>query len=240
VGKPGRVGIVAALAAEARTLGAVPPREQFALLPDGSLLAVSGMGFEAAEHDARALIDAGCNALVSWGLAGGLDPRVSPGAVLVPEVSMLEGAPDLSTSSTWRTRVLASIPAAAGGRLLTSKRAIGSAAEKRAAFLQSGAVAVDMESYAIAAVAEAHRLPFIALRVVVDAADDEVPAILVNVAGPGGRLAVGRLVMRLLASPRSLKPLRRLAQRYRIARRSLRAAARAGAPGPAPDRTPAS
>jgi len=97
------VGIVAALAAEARTLGrAVPPHEQFALLPDGSLLAVSGMGFEAAERDARALIDAGCNALVSWGLAGALDPRVTPGTVVVPELLMIamKPTPSIATFSS--------------------------------------------------------------------------------------------------------------------------------------------
>ena len=227
-----RVGIVAALAAEAKTLGfAVPPPDEFALLPDGSLLAVSGMGFEAAERDARALIDAGCGALASWGFAGGLDPRVSPGTVVVPARLMTNGAPDLDVSSAWRTRILASIPAAVSGSLLTSRRALASTAEKHTAFLDSGAVAVDMESYSVAAVAKARGLPFIAVRVVVDGAGDEVPPALLDVAGTHGRLAIGRLVMRLLASPRSLSPLLALARRFKVARRSLRAAARAGVPG---------
>jgi len=116
-----------------------------------------------------------------------------------------------------------------------------SAADKRAAFLQSGAVAVDMESYAIAAVAEAHGLPFIAIRAIVDAAADEVPPALLDVTGRDGRLVLGRLLVRLLAAPRMLRPLSGLAQRFRVAGRSLRESARAGVPGPAPDRaTPSS
>lgn len=231
----GRVGIVAALAAEARTLGAALERPGgLRSLADGSLLAVSGMGFEAAERAARAVVDAGCRALVSWGLAGGLDPRLSAGAVIVPQVLMLEGAPDLQAHRIWRQRVLDVLGAGAGGKLLTSRNPLASVAEKRKALLDSGACAVEMESYAIAAVAAAHGLPFIAIRVIVDAAGDEVPVAVLEAADARGRLAPGRLLVRMLGSPRSVALLPGLAHRYAVARRALRAAARAGAPGQVP------
>ena len=256
---PSRVGIVVALAIEARTLAhRAPAADELVLLPSGALLAMSGMGLEAAEHDARALIDAGCTALASWGLAGALDPRLSPGTIVIPEVLALEGAPELNASSAWRLQALelldrrarvvdaegtagrtagrsgVPMPAAVGGRLLTSRKALARAAEKRNAFLTSGAVAVDMESYALAAVAAARGLPFIAVRAIVDAAADEVPPMLLDLAGPDGRLAIGRLAARILGSPRNFGALLGLGRRFRVARRSLRAAAGAGAPGSAP------
>ena len=65
---------------------------------------------------------------------------------------------------------------ARSGRLLTSARSVGSVEDKAALFERTGAVAVDMESAAIAEVAEQHGLPFLAVRVVVDSAGDVLPA----------------------------------------------------------------
>jgi len=200
------------------------------------------MGFEAAEQSARALVDAGSRALVSWGLAGGLDPRLSPGTLIVPERLVIDGARDLSADLAWREQVLEvlggaqgragiKVPIEAGGKLLTSRRPLTSAADKRTALLEFGAIAVDMESYAVAAVAAGRGLPFVAIRDIVDAADDEVPAALLDAADARGRLAAGRLLVRMLGSPRSVMPFLGLAGRYNVARRSLRAAAQAGAPG---------
>lgn len=177
---------------------------------------------------------------MSWGLAGGLDPALSAGTIAMPAVLMLGGAPDardLRADSAWCERVGAvlaardsrsgkRVPVEAGGKLLTSRRPLASAAEKRKAFVDTGAIAVDMESYAIASVATARGLPFVAIRVIVDGSGDDVPSILLDVAGSRGRIAAGHLLVRMLASPRSLAPLLRLARRYRVARRSLREAAR--------------
>ena len=66
--------------------------------------------------------------------------------------------------------------AARVGDLLTVPTALESPAAKRAAAAATDAVAVDMESAAIAAVAARARVPFVALRVVVDGLDDALPA----------------------------------------------------------------
>lgn len=229
------LGIVVALSAEARTLGpATRSKSGLASLTDGSLLAVSGMGCEAAARSARALAEAGCGALASWGLAGALDPALAPGTLVVPDTLLLEGEPTLSAAPAWRDRILRSCTTAlpaVGGALLTSRQAVAGVAEKRDAFRRTGAAAVDMESYAAARTAASHGLPFLAVRVIVDAATDEVPRALIDAADARGRIAVGRLIVRMLAAPRSIALLPPLARRYRAALRSLRAAARAGLPG---------
>jgi hypothetical protein len=88
-----------------------------------------------------------------------------------------------------------------------------------------------MESLAVADVAARHGLPFIAVRVIVDTASDQLPQ-SVAAASTTGQVALGRLLGGLLRSPQDLPDLYRLAMRYRIAIRSLRAVARTGALAP--------
>lgn len=235
------VGVVCALAAEARHLGPATRRhEPLTSLPDGTLRAVSGMGATAAAQSARALIAAGAGALVSWGMAGGLDPALSAGAIFLPsEVISLDGAV-VSTARHWRERLGAALashlpPARTlltQGRLLTSSRAIGSLADKATLFRETRAAAVDMESLAVAQMAQAHQLPFIAMRVIVDSAEDALPRAVTAAADSEGHLQMWRLMGALARAPAELAPLIRLAQRYRAASRSLAAVARVGSLAP--------
>jgi len=117
----------------------------------------------------------------------------------------------------------------AGGALLSSPQAIASVVAKRTLFRETGAVAVDMESYAIAELACAHRLPFLAVRVIVDRATDELPRAVAASADAAGPLRIWRLMSALARTPSELAPLLRLARRYRAASRSLAAVARVSA-----------
>ena len=67
------VGIVVGLAAEARIARRL-----------GWKVAIGGGAAAGAEAAARRLIDEGSDALVSFGLAGALDPALRPGALIVP------------------------------------------------------------------------------------------------------------------------------------------------------------
>ena len=69
-----RVGIVTGLVAEAETL------------PEGDFwIAVSGARPERAAQAADAMISGGVRLLVSYGFAAGLDPRLGPGDLVLPE-----------------------------------------------------------------------------------------------------------------------------------------------------------
>lgn len=232
------IGIVSALAAEARTLGpAARHGAELRQLADGALLAVSGIGESAAAAAARRLVLAGATALASFGMAGGLDPTLICGAVLLPEeVAASDGAGSepavAKTSAEWRQRLRAALPdscIACGGKLLTSRRPIGRPDAKAIAWRNSRAAAVDMESAAIAQVAGQAGLPFIALRVIVDTASDELPAAVLAASG-GGQLRIGQLLGGLLRAPGDVGALIRLAARYRVASGVLAAVVRPGSP----------
>ena len=225
------MGVVVALASEARALGPSmprggdPPLSDLALLGAGSLLALSGIGRAAAAAAAQALVDAGVSALMTFGMAGGLDPALKPGSVVIPcELLSSDGA-RYTACRSWRERVAAAVSplcAVTEGNLLTGAEPIDTPAEKAAALRSTGAAAVDMESAAVAEVAAKHNLPFIAVRVIVDTAADFLPRAVVA-ASRAGRVHIGRLIGGLILRPREIAALLRLAQRYRIAMRSLRA-----------------
>jgi adenosylhomocysteine nucleosidase len=223
-----RVGVVAALEAEARTLGpAVRRRDGLFLLSDGALLAISGMGGALAALAARSLVEAGAAALMSFGLAGGLDPTLRAGTVVLPSEVISRGGARFLTSPGWREQLrhaIAKQRPVAGGILLTSPQPIGAVADKAAAFRETGAMAVDMESLGVAEVAAAHNLPFIAVRVIVDTAADVLPR-TVMAATRDGQVNIRRLMAGLALAPLDLIGLIRLARAYRAATRSLAAAA---------------
>jgi hopanoid-associated phosphorylase len=218
------VGIVAALTLESRPLRVV--------VADDTLLIVSGVGIDAAREAARQLAAAGARALVSWGMAGALDPTLVPGTlVLATEVVSPEGT-CFPTARRWREQLSAAV---AGrplccGRLLTTREPIGTVANKSVAFRRTAAAAVDMESAAVAAVAAEARLDFMVVRAIVDTAVDTVPQAVLDATPAGTRAArLTTLLASLARSPGELPALIRLASRYRIASRALAAVAASGA-----------
>jgi adenosylhomocysteine nucleosidase len=228
------VGIVAALVAESRLLGfAGRHGAEPATLEDGTQLIVSGVGPAAAAVGARRLVAAGARALLSWGLAGGLDPSLEAGALVLPSEVMSPEGRVLPTSAEWRERVSHAIAAhhrVHCGRLLTCREPLGSTAAKALAFRQTGAVAADMESSAVAEVASAGQVPFLVVRAIVDTAQDALPELALSAVGTGeDRPRVGRVLAALAHTPAELPALIRLAHRYRTASRALAAVAGSGA-----------
>ena len=224
------VGVVAALASEARALGPSmprggdPPLSELALLGEGSLLALSGIGRAAAAAAAQALVDAGVSALMTFGMAGGLDPALKSGSIVIPSELLSSDGARYAACRAWREQVAAAVSplrAVTEGNLLTSTHAIETPVDKAAAFRSTGAAAVDMESAAVAQIAAQHNLPFIAVRVIVDTAADALPRAVVA-ASRAGRVRFALLIGGLILAPREIASLVRLAQRYRIAMRSLR------------------
>jgi adenosylhomocysteine nucleosidase len=231
------LGIVAALAAEARPLGTGSKGADGAVtLDDGTLLVVSGVGVSAAAAGARRLAAAGARALISWGVAGGLDPGLAAGTLVLPREIISPDNVSFATATDWREHVRSAIEAqypVCTGSLLTCSAPLGSVAAKARAFRETAAVAVDMESSAVAEVAAAQRLPFLAVRAIVDGAADEIPGAALMAATAGtATLRIGRLLATLARAPGELPALIRLAGRYRRARRALSAVARSGALAP--------
>lgn len=122
--------------------------------------------------------------VIGTGVVGALSSGLKPGDLIVSErVLAIErdgqtaeqvavaNAEDLR--AVGRSLGMANI-AYSSGAILTSHRVLVSGAEKRRAKECTGAIAVDMETAAIATEANARDIRFVAIRAVLDEVDDEV------------------------------------------------------------------
>ncbi len=223
-------GIVAALTFEARSLGHHNGH---------TLVSVSGIGADNAARAARSLAAAGAAALLSWGVAGALDPSLRCGTVVLP-LEVLAAGTRFQTDRLWHqgvARALQGKITLASGALLTSEVAVVAAAHKGRVFQHTGAVAVDMESAAVAGVAAELALPFLALRVILDTAHDSLPdSVVRSFQAPSSAAAgvsttpAGPRIWPLLCAPGDWGGLLRLAAQYRVAARALGASRRLAGP----------
>lgn len=214
------IGFIAALGVECASLRrhAVP---QWAVVQCGpGAERAAAAAANAIHHDARLL--------VSWGLAGALDPRVAPGTVVVPRRVLVSGGEPLAVDTALHSSLepLADDFVVEYGDLLSVPVVLESPAAKRAAAAATRAVAVDMESAAIAAVAARAGVPFVVLRAVVDGADDALPAGAEQwIDARGNRRMTATL--RAVVAWQQWRPLLTLAKRYRVASNVLDRLARA-------------
>jgi hopanoid-associated phosphorylase len=151
------------------------------------------------------LLSEGADALISFGIAGGLDPDLAPGdLVLADQVESPNGdaiATDLGLHAKWATAAAAAGLRYVGGGLLDSAQVVTSIAEKLILYEASGAVAVDMESYAVAGVAAEASVPFVAVRAIADPAGRPLPHSVIGSIGPDGRPRVGRVILHVCLRP---------------------------------------
>lgn len=211
-GGAAKVAFIAALGLECASLRRQTPRAP------AWRVSQSGPGAARAAAAAAHAIDSGATVLVSWGLAGGLAAALAPGTVVAPRRVLAHGAEPIGVDAEWHASLaaLADEFALDYGDLLSVPAALESPAAKRAAAAATRAVAVDMESAAIAAAAARAHVPFVALRVVVDGVADALP--------PGAERWIDERGNRRMAATlqavvswRQWRPLLTLAARYRVA-----------------------
>lgn len=224
-----RVGVITALPGEARCLGSAAPRSGGpAALGPGVRLWVSGIGPARAAHAAEAALRADARALLVCGLAGGLEPGLKAGALVLAEaVADAADGSRWDTDAAWRRHALARLPDAHAGTLVSQRTPVCSVADKARLRERFGALAVDMESAAVAAVAARHRVPFLAVRSIVDPASLALPCAATEALDDAGRLQPLALLRAILYHPGELPDLGRLAVCNRRALHSLRILGRA-------------
>ncbi len=156
-----------------------------------------------------------CRAVLSFGIAGGLDPALKPGDVVVAAGIVADGgryAADPDLAARLRDRLLGAALSVTQADLAGVDAAILAVGDKAALRAATQAAAVDMESHVAAAYAARHRLPFAAIRVVCDPAGRALPAFAAQALKPDGEpdiLAVLRALVTGRARPRELVSLAR-------------------------------
>ncbi len=194
------------------------------LAPNDIRCALSGVGPDRAYDAANRIVAEGATALLSWGLAGALRPKVSPGDVMIPDKVVDTDGNCYETDADWRARLREGLQSGLCvhmGILISNKRVAASTQSKKSLGEQTGAAAVDMESAGVARAAHEHRLPFAVVRVVSDDLATEIPPSVLAATDEYGNVRRAQLAARLLRSPYIIPSLIRIGLQFRSAKLSM-------------------
>jgi adenosylhomocysteine nucleosidase len=163
--------------------------------------------------------------VISFGVAGGLDPALNSGDVVVATEVM-------AGDSRWKAAAALSEELIAGaglGRqrviragLAGVEQVVTAQAGKAALRSQTGAAAVDMESHIAAAYAADASLPFAALRVISDPATRALPTLATNAIKANGDIDLRKILRGVARNPLSIRALYATGRDFNRALRSLR------------------
>jgi adenosylhomocysteine nucleosidase len=159
----------------------------------GGALELICAGPRALHLEARAGSPAPATLVISAGVCGALAPDLVEGDLVVPEVV---------TSSRAGSHATAPLPGLRrAGALVTVDGVVGTPELKARLWIETGALACDMESAVILEWARARGLAAAAVRGVSDTASRGVAADLAAVVEPDGRVRTARAVRAVLARP---------------------------------------
>lgn len=135
---------------------------------------VCGGGDQARLASDLARLAPNASALVSFGVAGGLDPSLKPGTLAVAASVVAANGERYPCDPGWTSRLVARL-AAPMADFAAVDMPIADVAGKAALYAATGAALVDMESHLAARAAQNAGIPFAALRAVTDPADRSLP-----------------------------------------------------------------
>jgi adenosylhomocysteine nucleosidase len=163
--------------------------------------------------------------VISFGVAGGLDPDLKSGDVVVA-TEVLAGdtrwLAGLALNEEWIASVALGRRRVVRGGLAGVEQVVAARAGKAALRLETGAAAVDMESHIAAAYAAEAGLPFAALRVISDPASRALPALAMAAIKPNGDIDLRKVLRGVARNPSTLRALVSTGIDFNRALRSLR------------------
>ncbi len=221
------IGVICGLQREVRCLRGISAG------PDPLRIICCGADSGRARAAAERLASQGCRGLVSFGLAGGLAPDLKPGTLIVADAVIGPDGRCRPVDAAWLGGFKKSLPDdldVIGGLIAGSDVPVATRAAKSDLARRSEALVVDMESHAVAAVADAAGVPFLVVRALADPATRTVPEWVMDGVDRQGRVGLGIMITGALIRPWSVPGLVGLAADSRKAFAALgRVAFHAGA-----------
>jgi adenosylhomocysteine nucleosidase len=163
--------------------------------------------------------------VISFGVAGGLDPTLKSGDVVVA-TEVLAGDTRWLAGLALNEELIASVALGRRrvvmGGLAGVERVVVARAGKAALRSETGAAAVDMESHIAADYAAKAGLPFAALRVIADPATRALPELAMTAIKPNGDIDLRKVLRGVARNPTTLRALVSSGIDFNRALRSLR------------------
>ncbi len=149
--------------------------------------------------------------VISAGFAGGLNEDLHRGHVLMADRIARADQEELAVGLTFAKDSLAETPGVHVGRLLTVDRIVHAVADKKELGRQKDALAVDMETWAVAHQCQQEKVRFLSVRIISDPVNEELPPYLQRLVETESRSAqLGAAVGALFKKPSSIKEMWRL------------------------------
>ncbi len=219
-------GIVVALPEELSTLtNKRVEKGHCVFIADRLLLTYSGAGAYNAKLAAELLVNKGATQLLSWGCAGGLVATLKPGALVVPEQLTDVDDVDIAVNPQWHRhacQLLAPLTHIHTGKIAETATIVSTSKEKQHLHSFTKALAVDMESVAIAKVACKRNLPFLSIRAIADPVTMNLPRAIAYAANSENVILMGKLLLFVALHPSDLPRLIRLGYYFNTAKSTLK------------------
>ncbi len=177
---------------------------------DGIRVAIveAGMGFAQARRAAQALLDGHSPPwLLSCGFSGSLRADIPVGSIVVGD--------SIADQHGQCLQIDLAMPADPAhklfvGRLLTADELVRTVEQKRELGEEYSALAVDLESLAVAQVAHERKTRFLAVRVISDDLSTDLPPEILSIVGATGSVRFGAAVGAIWKRPATVKDLWKL------------------------------
>jgi adenosylhomocysteine nucleosidase len=140
----------------------------------GAAVACSAARPDKARERARELVCQGATHLLSFGLAGALKPGLNAGDLILG-LSVRSTGGQWACDSAMLARTEPMFPEALSGPLYGTEKIIAASSDKHLFYRKYGCLAADMESQAVAEIAQEARVPFSVVRVIADTAPMNLP-----------------------------------------------------------------
>ncbi|MGZ5030658.1 MAG: phosphorylase family protein [Methylobacter sp.] len=222
-------GIVVALPEELSTLTSKKiDKGCCVFITDTIVLAYSGAGADNARAASELLLTQGASRLVSWGCAAALSESLKPGDLILADTLIDAEGAEFGIHDDWlgfATSLLSTQLKVHTGSLAESKTIVATAKDKKRLYDQTGAIALDMESAAVAAVARQNNLPFLAIRTVADPVHMDLPKAINHSINDEGDIVLAKLLAFIALHPTELPGLIKLGLHFNAAKNTLRSVA---------------
>ncbi len=223
-------GLVVALPEELATLTAQRiAKGQCVFISDTVLVTYAGTGANNATAGAELLIRKGATQLISWGCAAALSPSLTQGDLTLADTLLSSEGIEIAVDAHWHSaskQLLSHTLTVYTGCLAESQHIVASSRDKQQRYADTGAIALDMESVAIAKVAVQHALPFLALRVIVDPVTMTLPSAITHALNAQGDIVMHKLLGFLLLHPSQIMGLIKLGLQFKAATTTLKCIAK--------------
>ncbi|WP_419778912.1 phosphorylase [Maridesulfovibrio sp.] len=230
-----KIAIVAAMEQEAQAICPAPKNEtigKFAALSGklsngaGYRCIVSGIGIARAAEAAALLCAEKPDLLLSIGVSGGLAPGIDTGCLIAAtaihsDIADFDSWHEADSDAKLRSELISACGKIQCGKLITATEPVLTPQDKLFMFERTGAMAVDMESIAVAKAAKQAGIPFSCIRAISDDAKRGIPEESLAGVDESGKTQLGPILKAIVKKPGLILELIPMGRDYSKALKAL-------------------